>query len=417
MRMQRRDAAGSGEYTRFSGRLVCNPDRPGVYSVRLSLNASGTRMNGTVWGCRMKILRVANDLYPWVVGGLPIHIHEMSKMQAASGHDVTVCTSRKNGEAMDEWLEGYRIVRYPNMNVIGNAISLSLLFRLGKMAGDFDLVHAHSHLFFSTNLCAYLRRKGNTPLVITNHGLISQRAPLWAQKIYIPTVARWTLKSADRVISYSDEERGELVRLGVDPERIRVIHNGINTDVFSPDSENSSKKQILWIGRYMPGKGAEYLIEAFARLVGEDPELHLLMIGDGPFREKIANRIRELDLTDAVTLSTFVPNTELPAVYRNSSVFVLPSIYEGFPRTILEAMACGVPVVCSRLPQLVDVVNGAGLTIPVRDAGAIASAVSAILADPAMARKMGETGRSRVNEHFSWKDTVMRTTQLFEELT
>ena len=103
-------------------------------------------------------------------------------------------------------------------------------------------------------------------------------------------------------------------------------------------------------------------------------------------------------------------------MYQNSSVFVLPSLEEGVPRTILEAMACGIPVVCSRLPQLVDIVDGCGLLVPLKDSQALADSVSKVLLDSSLAEKFRENGRRNVVENHSWKDTVKKTVQLYKEL-
>ncbi|MFX0201458.1 MAG: glycosyltransferase, partial [Candidatus Hodarchaeota archaeon] len=113
---------------------------------------------------------------------------------------------------------------------------------------------------------------------------------------------------------------------------------------------------------------------------------------------------------------SFIPNSELPELYRNSDVFVLTSISEGIPRTILEAMACRVPVVSTELPQLVDVVEGCGILVPRNDPGSVANAVFKITTDEELAQKLGEKGRAKVTKNYSWEDTVKRTLELYEEL-
>jgi glycosyltransferase involved in cell wall biosynthesis len=359
---------------------------------------------------------VSSDLYPFVVGGIAIHIDEMSKTQTWLGHDVTVYTSLWNNEPKSEIRNNYSIKRFSGITILRNNISPNMLYALIKNRHRHDIIHAHSHLYASTNIAALVRRLGSSPLVITNHGLISQTVPLWIQKIYLPTIGKWTFKSADRIICYTENEKLKLIRLGIDSEKIVIIHNGIDPNIFSPTKKEKYANQILWIGKFVPGKGAEYLIEAFNILVKEWPDLKLLMIGNGPLKEDIKQKIRELDIGNNIIMKEFVPNSELPETYQNSDVFVLPSLNEGVPRTILEAMACGIPVVCTELPQLVDVVDSCGLLVPVKDSQALAEGISKIMSDRDMSQKFGKNGRVKVVENYSWEDTVKKTVQLYEEV-
>lgn len=340
----------------------------------------------------------------------------MSKMQAASGNEVTVYTSVWSDEALEEVRDQYRIVRFKGFTIFRNPVALRLFYRLLRERKTYDVIHAHSHLYFSTIFCALVRMIGSTPLVVTNHGLISQTAPMWIQQIYIPTIGRWIYSVADKVICYTDTERDQLIDLGIRSEKISAIHNGVDTDHFAPQESTSPKKEILWIGKYVPGKGVEYLLRGFQRFSRNFPDYILLMIGRGPQRDDCLKMINDLGLTEKVILKDFVQNKELPDVYRQSSIFVLPSLEEGVPRTILEAMACGVPVVCTELPQLVDIVAGSGILVPVRDSEALAEALIQIVTELDRARELGENGRKRVVSDFSWDDTVRRTLELYEEV-
>lgn len=199
----------------------------------------------------MKILRVAPDIYPYTVGGFGIHIHEMSKEQVRLGHDVTVYTASENAVSAYKTDAGYFVRNYKSLvKIYGNSITPSMLFDLIREQSNYDIVHAHSHLFFSTNLSAVARQLGSTPLVITNHGLNSQTAPEWFQKFYNATGARLTFAAADKILCYTETEKQELIDLGIKPEKIEVIHNGIDTDLFVPAKESCfDKRKLLWVGR------------------------------------------------------------------------------------------------------------------------------------------------------------------------
>jgi len=240
---------------------------------------------------------------------------------------------------------------------------------------------------------------------------------MWIQRIYIPTIARWIYSTADKIICYTETERNQLIDLGIHPEKISVIHNGVDTDHFAPLSNIAPKKQILWIGKYVPGKGVEYLLRGFQLFSSEFPDYTLLMIGRGPQKDDCLRMIEDLGLTEKVILRDFVQNRDLPKIYQQSSLFVLPSLEEGVPRTILEAMACGVPVACTELPQLVKIVSGCGLLFPLRDPEALAAALSTLVSDTEMAQTCGRNGRERAVSMYSWSDTVSRTLDLYASLT
>jgi len=148
----------------------------------------------------MRILRVTQKTYPDVKGGAPYHTHALSRDQAAMGHDVTLLTVRTDADLpLVEQRDGYSIVRCDSLGApLGNDISPGVAEYL--WGGDeFDVVHAHSHLYFATNLAALRRFLGGPPLAVTNHGLFSQNAPEWVFDLYLRTLGRWTFNQADVV--------------------------------------------------------------------------------------------------------------------------------------------------------------------------------------------------------------------------
>jgi len=366
----------------------------------------------------VNILRVAADLYPSSVGGLGIHIHEMSRGQAALGNDVTVYTTNLDHSPEEEFVSGYHVRRFkPIFELFGNALSLSMLPALMKNKNRFDVMHAHSHLFFSTNLCSILETMDSSvPFVVTSHGLIPASGPDWLHKVYIPTVGKFVFNSADRILCYTEEEKARLKKEAGVRSKISVVHNGINTDLFHPKKDKKQTNRLLWIGRFTRGKGLDYLIDAFGVLSQKYPKLHLLLIGDGPEKSNILDKISKLSIENRVIMRDFCPNSRLCEVYNSSDIFILPSFEEGVPRTIMEAMACGVPVICTELPHLVEMIKDVGITIPVKDSDAIVDAVSEIYSDPKLAEQFGINGRNKAVEKYSWSDTVLRTIDVYEDL-
>jgi len=358
----------------------------------------------------MRILRVAQNLYPEVPGGGTYHVHAMSRDQAAMGHDVTVLTVTDDDSLpRHEQRDGYTVVRRkPTVELLGNEISAGVAQFL-RTADDFDVVHAHSHLYFSTNLTALKRRLGETPLAITNHGLYSQNAPEWLFDAYLKTVGRWTFNQADVVFCYTDEDCERVREFGVD-SRIEVVPNGVDTERFTPDGPTSDLIDhdgpvVLFVGRLVEGKRPQDAIKAVSR-VAEGMDVKLYVVGDGPMREDLEGMSGE----ETVFLGQ-LPYDEMPAVYRAGDVLVLPSRAEGLPRTVLEAMASGLPVVVSDLEQITPIIGQRGVTVSVGEVQGFASGIEDTF------HGNFEPPETVVNESFNWGDTVEQTTHWLDRVS
>lgn len=366
----------------------------------------------------LKILRVATDIYPEKLGGGALHAHMMSKRQAERGHDVTVLTSKHGDQSLPARAErdGYRVCRNQELvELFGNSITPGTIRSLATRLGAYDVVHAHSHLYFSTNVAAGLLRLSKTPLVLTNHGLISQTAPRAIQKVYLPTVGRFTFNSADRVLCYTEVDRERLHEQDISAP-VSVIHNGIDCSIFRPISSVPTRKQLLYVGRLNEAKGVDRLIQAFEQLHAEFPELSLKIVGDGPMRESLRKLCERREIEDRVTFLGTVPNEELPRVYNESRVFVLPSDAEGLPRTVLESLACGTPVVTSDLTQLESVVEGCGFQVPPESIDELAAAIRRLLVEEDTYEQLQDRAQARVTSDYSWSETVEQTIAVYREL-
>jgi glycosyltransferase involved in cell wall biosynthesis len=369
----------------------------------------------------MRILRVTQKLYPETTGGGAYHAHALSRDQAAMGHDVTVLTVTGDGDRpRHEERDGYTVIRRSvTTELLGNDLSAGVA-RFLHGAADYDVIHAHSHLYFSTNLAALKRGFDATPLAITNHGLYSQSAPEWLFRWYLRTIGRGTFDSADVVFCYTAADGRRLRKFGVETD-IAVVPNGIDTDRFRPDGPTNDLIEtgdptILFVGRLVGGKRPNDALAAIERVRDSHPDARLVFAGDGPLRTDLKRRAADSDLGSAVELLGAIPYEEMPKLYRAADLFVLPSRAEGLPRTVLEALSTGVPVVTSDLRQLRSIVEGVGHTVPVGDVAGFAAALNDLASAPEHRRKLGERGRELVTAEYDWSDTAARTTAQLERL-
>ncbi|RKD98087.1 glycosyltransferase family 4 protein [Halopiger aswanensis] len=360
----------------------------------------------------MRILRVAQTIYPDVKGGGAYHVHAMSRDQAAMGHDVTVLTVRHDPELPHiEERDGYTVVRYdPTVNLLGNDISLGVAQYL-RDAANFDVIHAHSHLYFSTNLAALKRFCEDIPLAITNHGLYSQTAPEWVFDLYLRTMGRWTFNQADVVFCYTETDKERVRGFGVSSQ-IEVVPNGIDTERFMPEGPESDLVEadgpiVLFVGRLVEGKQPSIALEGFASVRKEYPNAEMYLCGEGPLQETLESQAADLGIEDSVTFLGQVPYDEMPNVFRSVDLFVLSSRAEGVPRTIMEALSTGIPVVCSELPQVKSAFGNEIAYAPVDNVDVFGDR---------MRETLMKESNAELDSEFSWERTVKQTTASLNRL-
>ena len=219
-------------------------------------------------------------------------------------------------------------------------------------------------------------------------------------------------------------ETGLVEHLGVPEEKISVVHNGIDHDLYRPASVPSPVpyRYVLYVGTEQPRKNLRTLLRAFSRLKQDRRfgGLKLVKIGKagGPeadFRRRTLEEVERLGLGRDVVFEGYVPQELMPHYYSRAECLALPSLYEGFGLTPLEAMACGCPVVSSNAGAIPEVVGDAALTVDPLDEAALASALGNVLTDEARRKEMIARGLNRASL-FSWERAARETLQVYERV-
>lgn len=219
------------------------------------------------------------------------------------------------------------------------------------------------------------------------------------------------------IITVSDMAKTHISEVfRIPPSRMRVIHNGIDTEIFSPsDAVKRSEDTILMVmSRDTYVKGLRFLLEALAELRKKyDVKLAVVgrTLGDG-LTEKLMDK---LGVTAQVRFYDQIETDELVRLYRTAAVVAVPSTYEGFGLPAAEAMACGVPVVSTTAGALPEVVGDAGILIPPADSAALTQALACLLDNPDKRREYSQAGRKRIVENFNWKLAAGRTVEVYKE--
>jgi glycosyltransferase involved in cell wall biosynthesis len=272
-------------------------------------------------------------------------------------------------------------------------------------SGKFDLIH--THLIHADLYGSFVARlAGVSHLVSTKHNDDAFRT-----NAFIKVMTRIANRRCDRIIAIS-RHLGDFVQRveGVKPEKIVPIHYGMMVSAgWAGDSEGirrelslgGDERLVLSIGRLTEQKGHRYLLEAWRRISSECPRGRLLLVGDGPARERLTRHAERLGVAGSVIFLGW--RKDVPRLLEAGDVVVHPSLWEGFGLVLLEAMAAGKPVVGTNVSAIPEIVadGGTGLLVPPRDPSALAEAVLRLLRDAGLRSAMGCAGRERVNREFT----------------
>jgi glycosyltransferase involved in cell wall biosynthesis len=250
----------------------------------------------------------------------------------------------------------------------------------------------------------------------------STKADALLYRVWLPIV----IARVDRVITISETSRADIIRfLHVSPERIRIVHRCPNTAYSPQDSGRTDSmrsrhglppRYLLFVGSVEKRKNLSRLLRACDILWRGGEKRPLVIAGARRWMySDIMRTVEELGLHDRTIFTGFIPEEDLPALYRGADLFVFPSLYEGFGLPPLEAMACGTPVVCSNAASLPEVVGDAAVMVDPYDVEGLADAIHRVLGDAGLRAEMREKGLARASQ-FTWERAARETIQVYREV-
>ena len=367
----------------------------------------------------MRILAVNwRDIRDPLGGGAEIHLHEILSRAAAAGHEVELVVSRPAGAPAEETIDGVRVFRRGHW-VVANFV-LPGLVRSRLRARPYDLlVEDINKIPFYTPLYA-----GDVPvLAVVPHlfgaTVFREANPLLASYVWAAErpLARLYRDVDFEVISPSTRE--DLAGRGLDPERIRCIYCGLDHDRLSladPPPRDDPPLVVSW-SRLRRYKSVDVAISAFARIRAALPGARMTIMGRGPDEARLRALVRRRGLVGAVEFAGYLDDAELSRVLHRARVFLNPSPKEGWGLTVIEANACGLPVVASDRPGLRDSVRDheTGRLVPYGDAEAMADAALDLLRDPRCWAAYSEAARAWAAT-FDWDVCARESLELFAEV-
>jgi teichuronic acid biosynthesis glycosyltransferase TuaC len=368
------------------------------------------------------------------MGGIEKVSYEQSKRLTPLGYQIDVLTSKIRGRNQHP-AKGIRVFQYSSLNVAERIgvpypiLSVEAYKKFTDVISRCDLVHAHGHVYLSSYLAAKVAKKHKKPFILTQHNTFINYQSLLNTLEYLNDLAigKTVLKTADRIIVVSKKTKQYVLRLGAEKSKTSVIYNGVDIDNFKPVNKMESRKKvglprnrkiILSVRRLVYKNGLGTLIESVPSVARNHPDTLFVVAGKGPSRKLIENRIKELGIQDNIKLSGFVPDELLPTYYGAADYFVLPSASgEGLPLVLLEAMACGLPVLATKVGGTPEIVKHkkTGVLVPPRNPEAIAEAMSKLLLNEELGPAIGREARRDVEERFSWESNLRQLEGVYGE--
>ena len=396
----------------------------------------------------MRIDIVTKEFPPEIYGGAGVHVAELSRV-LAKHVDLQV---RAFGAPRDSDYHGATVSSYSTPQDLEGANAalqtLGVDLRIVPDIAGADLVHSHT---WYANMAGHLASLlHGIPHVLSAHSLEPLR-PWKAEQLgggyaLSSWVEKTAYEAAAAIIAVSEGMRQDILRSypDVDPAKVKVVHNGIDVSMWTRDENDDAvrglgidpdRPSVVFVGRNTRQKGVPYLLRAAAKLPADVQLVLCLGAADTPeLAAETARLIEELQTqrSGVVLIERMLPRKELVQVLSHATAFACPSIYEPLGIVNLEAMACGAAVVASAtggIPEVVahgetgllvdieQVTDGTGTPLdPEKFVTEFAAALTEVVSDPARARAMGEAGRRRAEEHFSWESITETTLEVYRSV-
>jgi starch synthase len=379
----------------------------------------------TAAGDRLKVALLTREYPPEVYGGAGVHVEYLAR-ELAPFVDLTVhCQGRPRSTAVAHGPWGVLSEANPALQTLSTDLSMAAALQGCSLA--------HSHTWYA-NLAGHVGGLlHGIPHVVTTHSLEPLRPwkaeqlgggyalSSWAEKVAI--------EGAAAIVAVSEGMRADVLSAypAVDPAKVHVIYNGIDSEQYAPDPATDvverygvdpAKPSVVFVGRITRQKGVPVLLRAAAHL---DPDVQLVLCAGAPdtpeLGAEVAGMVEELRATRAgvIWLSGMLSKREVIQLLSHSTLFACPSVYEPLGIVNLEAMACGTAVVASKVGGIPEVVadGETGLLVPPDDPAALAESINVLTRDPDRARAMGAAGRERAATLFDWGRIAQQTAELY----
>ena len=385
----------------------------------------------------MNILHVVPSFAPcFSHGGVVNASYQIAKKQVEDGHNVCVYTTDscdrrlkfKDNYNVD--VDGIKVFYFRNLsNSFKNKLTIdtpvTLIGHLRKTVSNFDIIHIHEHrqsLAVATHRYA---QKNNVPYVLQAHGSVLpffQKEKL--KEIFDKMWGFDILHDASCVFALTEVEKEQYLKMGVSEDRIEIVPLGIDMNEYrqlppkgefkSRHSISDEEKLILFLGRIHEIKGLDLLIKSFSQ-ISEDNVKLAIVGGDYGFKEELESMIEELDLKDKVIFPGVLTGKNKIEALVDCDIFVMPSRYESFTTSGLEAMACSKPLILTKNNHIQTwVKDNVGLVCEF-DENELSNSIETLLNDESLCKKFGDNGRKLIEDKYDWKKVSKQIESIYHD--
>ena len=368
------------------------------------------------------------------VGGIERVVYEQSKRLLQRNYDPIVVTNRIQ-TPKNYVVDGINVECYESLNTgfrLGIPYSIPTVTSLEtflKAVKSSKIVHAHGHPYLTSLIAAKLAKRYSKPFVLTQHNTFIEYDSIFdnIERLNDLAVGKETLKEADKIIAVSNATKNYVLSLGAKPEKVTVLHNGVDLVRFRPlagKREEMRRKLgisqnsivVLTVRRLVYKNGIDTLIESANIAVKKNPKIVFLVVGKGPDLNNVQMKINQLGIENNFRLTGFVKDEDLPFYYNAADFFALPSKSgEGLPLVALEAMACGLPVIATDVGGISEILmEDYGKLVPPNQPELLAKAVLEFCSVDLSSRKLEI--RAVMEEKYSWDKNVETLIGIYEEL-
>ncbi len=371
----------------------------------------------------MKQIRVLHVIGGGEFGGAERHILNLATAMDPQRVAITVCCLFADPFVKVAREVGINALAIPMRHKMDFSIITKLRDVIKKE--EIDIVHTHG---VRANLVGRVAAKlaGRDTVVTTVHSLLAQDYPDMFSRLANMFIERASRGLTTHFIAVSGGLQKALLQQGIPEKKITVIYNGLNPDDFISKRPPGSWRLkmgiepdvplVAIIGRLHPVKGHRLYLQAAAEILKNRPEIRFVVVGCGPEKDRLEEQAGELGISGSVLFTGFVDN--VAEVLPDLNILVIPSLWEGFGLTALEAMVAGVPVVATSVGGLPEVVEhgSTGLLVPPGDGAALARGINWMLDHPNEALEMAESARTVVGEKFTAGVMARKTENLYRRL-
>ena len=375
----------------------------------------------------LRILQFVPYFIPYP-GGQERYVYNLSKYLIKMGHEVHVITSDYPKSKEFEEIDGITVERYrPLARPLRNPI-VPKFFQVPRRFSEFDVVHIHNEHAFSSMIAAYTKRKRDFPLILTNHGklvfghYIADRI----ERTYMRYIGRRVFNVSDAIIVNSESDKAFISQISPESSsKILILPNSIDPDALLEKFKNSHVIHdeisadfiVLYVGALIKRKGVEWLIKALTMLRKSiNKKIKCVLVGDGPDRKYFEALVRRYNLSSIVLFTGRISDEELIWWYNHSNIFVLPSLSEGLPTAILEAMYFGLPVIATDIPGVRDHFKDTAILVQPKNEHSLAAAITEIISNDDLRKRLSEKGKKLVEERYTWPVTAEKYVEVYKNV-